>query len=226
MYRNLIGLFFLLLLPSVVFADPCTISSQTGDVCEVQIANLFPTQFNVGLREVNERAQKFQAMSAQKLQAYIAANPALVVIGPGGRVYCTDKQHLAHALQDIGVTSMLGSVQGNLANLSELDFLQGMKSNAWVYLYNLGKGPLDFAQLPKSIAAMGDDPFRSLAWYVRGQGGYTKSTAVAYADFQWADFFRTRIALGSTDAEFNKAVDLAVVLAHSKSAQDLPGWSP
>lgn len=44
-----------------------------------------------------------------------------------------------------------------------------------------------------------DDPFRSLAWMVRNNGGYGH-VDTDYADFMWANFLRNNIHLNSTNA--------------------------
>jgi hypothetical protein len=68
-----------------------------------------------------------------------------------------------------------------------------------------------------------DDPYRSLAGYVRDAGAYEK-TPTAFAEFLWADFFRPRILVGNTRPEFHQSVDSAVKLATSSEAAHLPGY--
>ncbi len=89
---------FLMLCSSgaLAHADSCF---NKGDTCKTTIAGLHPTQFNIGQREVDQRAAKFSDMSDKKLQKYIDQNPAPVAIGPGGEFYMTDHHHLARALR-------------------------------------------------------------------------------------------------------------------------------
>ncbi len=77
--------------------------------------------------------------------------------------------------------------------------------------------------LPKHIDQLRDDPYRSLAGYVRNAGGYEK-TPTAFAEFLWADFFRPRVRIGPTRADFEVAVKKALTLAGSKEASKLPGY--
>jgi hypothetical protein len=70
---------------------------------------------------------------------------------------------------------------------------------------------------------LADDAYRSLSASVRDAGGYEK-TAVPLEEFRWADFFRCRLALPETDAEFEAFVKQAVKLAKSKAALGLPGY--
>jgi hypothetical protein len=61
------------------------------------------------------------------------------------------------------------------------------------------------AAIPSNVAGLIDDPYRSLAAFVRNAGGYIK-TPEPSAGFQWADFFRTRVRLWSTSFQFSAAV--------------------
>jgi hypothetical protein len=67
-----------------------------------------------------------------------------------------------------------------------------------------------------------DDPYRSLAGYVRDAGAYEK-TPTAFAEFVWADFFRRSIAVEDLKTDFHAAVQRAVTLAKGKLALGLPG---
>ena len=72
---------------------------------------------------------------------------------------------------------------------------------------------------------MRDDPYRSLAAFVRRKGGYM-SSRTPHAEFLWANFFRTRISAPLLEEDFDKAVGLAVELARTEEAKDLPGYLP
>jgi hypothetical protein len=65
-----------------------------------------------------------------------------------------------------------------------------------------------------------DDPYRSLAGYVRDAGGFAK-TPTAFAEFLWADFFRPRVRIGPTRPEFDQSVEAAMKLATSSEAAHL-----
>jgi hypothetical protein len=73
------------------------------------------------------------------------------------------------------------------------------------------------------VSGLVDDPFRSLAAFVRDADGYAK-TPEPFADFQWADFFRTRIRLWTTPFQFTAAVHQGEYLAKSPDARVLPGF--
>ena len=100
-----------------------------------------------------------------------------------------------------------------------------MRAAHWVYEFDeTGQGTVAGQwDLPHSIAALRDDPYRSLAWSVRERAGYAK-TAVPFAEFARADFFRHRIQFDNTAASCAQAVTTAVTLAHSDAAHNLPGF--
>jgi len=195
-----------------------------GALCDIPIAKLHPTQFNVGRLEIEKRARHIEKMSNDELALYMNAHITPVIIGPGGVPYATDKQHFACAMALAGHTDVDGRVLKNYSDLGAADFWARMKSENLVYLYDKGVGPKDVATLPANMAGLTDDPYRSLAWAVRDHGGYGVDDAVPYADFHWADFFRTRVKIGDGDAGFDKAVDEALELAHSPAAKGLPGY--
>ncbi|MGZ3724131.1 MAG: ParB-like protein [Bdellovibrionales bacterium] len=198
------------------------LKANKGDTCAVTIVNLRPTQFNLGQLEINERSAKFANMSDKKLQAYIKANPAPVVLGPQSRIYVLDHHHLARSLSVAGVEEMNAVIVDDLSALDMQKFWLQMISSNRLFLEDRGVGPLAPEQLPLTLAEMPDDPYRSLAWAVRKNNGYEDST-VLYADFLWANFFRSRIDLSNG---IENAVDGATRLAHSSAAKGLPGYIP
>jgi hypothetical protein len=221
----LFGLVFLLSQSSHAGDYPAfSANLQPGSFCEIPIAALHPTQFNIGRLEVQRRAKHIAKMPDWKLALYINDHILPVIIGPGGAPYATDKQHFACALALAGHTDVVGHIIRNFHDLDAADFWSRMKSANWVYLYDKGAGPKDVSALPTHLADMTDDPYRSLAWAVRDAGGYGADDAVPYADFHWADFFRSRVKIGEGDAGFDQAVQEALKLAHSPEAKGMPGY--
>ena len=81
----------------------------------------------------------------------------------------------------------------------------------------------DARDLPKTLGEMRDDPFRSLSWAVRQKDGY-QDIGEFFADFQWANFFRSRVTIGAGQDGFENAVEQALRLAKSAGAKELPGF--
>ncbi|HVM62053.1 MAG TPA: ParB-like protein [Verrucomicrobiae bacterium] len=217
---------WVLALSATAFAlAPFDASLPANSRCAVPVSMLRPTQCSVGMEEVAMRAKHLRELSPPKLQKYLDKKVAPIVIGPGGVPYLLDHHHLARALLVAGLTnSLVAEVKENWSKLPEPEFWTKMKEQHWVYLRDEAGRPISDPQnLPPSIQAMHDDPYRSLSWLVREQGGY-RQTEGLFADFQWADFFRARIQLGHDTNALDQATAPAVTLAHSPEARDLPGY--
>ena len=72
------------------------------------------------------------------------------------------------------------------------------------------------------LEGLRDDPYRSLAGYVRNAGGFEK-TPTAFAEFLWADFFRPRVEIGSTRADFEVAVKKALAPGRQQGGEQASG---
>jgi hypothetical protein len=80
-----------------------------------------------------------------------------------------------------------------------------------------------YDEMPRTLAELQDDPFRSLSWAVKKAGGFAKDKT-PFSEFRWADFFRSRIPLELVRRDFAFAQALAMHVAHSIEASALPGW--
>jgi hypothetical protein len=109
--------------------------------------------------------------------------------------------------------------------LSYLQFWRRMAETHCAYLYDqFGTGPREPLYLPADIRGLADDPYRSLAWMVRKEGGYENSTE-QFAEFKWADLFRGRRLLARHGRRgFEAAVKRGLLLARSERARELPGY--
>ena len=196
-----------------------------GSRCTVPIDMLRPTQFAVGYWEVDRRAENIAQKTPKKLAKYLQEHVGRIVIGPGGVPYLIDGHHLALALRKAKVAdAMEVRIDANWRHLTPQQFWAKMQQNNWVYLYDEnGDGPLDVEKLPRRLTDLRDDPYRALAWAVREQGGYRK-TDIPFAEFHWANFFRSRIKIGKQPGDFQRAVQQAVRLARTPAASNLPGY--
>ena len=134
-----------------------------------------------------------------------------------------DHHHLARALHDEGVKDILVTVIGDLTMVERDAFWGVMDNKRWVYPYDAKGERRHFKDLPKSVADLKDDPFRSLAGELRRVGGFAKDTT-PFSEFLWADFLRRKMSRKSVEDDFEKAIEKALALAKSKDAIYLPGW--
>jgi hypothetical protein len=195
---------------------------------EIVIEQLRPTQITVGMIEVEEKRREILELMQDRphhLDKYIANHAIPTVAGLGGRFFIVDHHHLGRALSEVGVASGPFQVIGDLSALDEEQFWPEMERRNWVHPYDEHGCKQDFSQIPLQLKELRDDPYRSLAGFVRRAGGYQKSPA-PFVEFLWADYFRTRIAPADlAEPQFEATVQRAAVLAHDPAAAHLPGYT-
>jgi hypothetical protein len=190
---------------------------------EVEIHRLRPTQITVGLIEVHDKRDKLLSLKKDERQAYLQAHPMPAVWGPDGKLYITDHHHLGRACSEAALDTAFFLVEDDFSKVPIAQFWPKMAAAQWVHpIDQIGK-PRSFEDIPNHLEKLIDDPYRSLAGYVRDAGGFNK-TPTAFAEFLWADFFRPRVPIGPTRAEFEQSVAAALKLATSSEAAHLPGY--
>jgi hypothetical protein len=187
------------------------------------VLDLRPTQMTLGMSEVSRKRKSWKAQGAKPLAGFLAHHMVPVVVGPGGRRYLIDHHHLARALHDEGIDSVFVSIVADFRKLDANVFWNIMDFHGWTHPFD-GKGRRRaYADLPKTVAAMEDDPYRSLAGELRYLGGFAKDTT-PFSEFVWADFLRRRIKPKDLRKSFEAATEKALTLAKSEEANYLPGW--
>lgn len=190
----------------------------------IPILSLRPTQMTVGMHEVKEKRRRWRQHKSKKKQAEVLGQHMIPVVhGPDGHHYVIDHHHLARALHDEGVENVLVTIIADLTMIDRDSFWLVLDSRRWVYPYDAKGVRHHYKDIPKSVADLKDDPFRSLAGELRRAGGFAKDTT-PFSEFLWADFFRRRLSRKSVAADFAKAVEKALSLARSSEAVYLPGW--
>jgi hypothetical protein len=190
---------------------------------EVEIHRLRPTQITVGMIEVHDKRDKLLSLNKNERQEFLQAHPIPAVWGPDGKLYITDHHHLGRACSEADVDTGFFLVEDDFSKVPIAQFWPKMATVQWVHpIDQIGK-PRPFEDIPNHLEKLIDDPYRSLAGYVRDAGGFTK-TPTAFAEFLWADFFRPRVTIGPTRPEFEQSVAAALKLASSSEAAHLPGY--
>ncbi len=189
----------------------------------VPILSLRPTQMTVGMREVKEKRKRFRGKKAKKQAESIGKHMIPVVLGPDKKFYVVDHHHLARALHEEGIKNVLVTVIADLTMVDRAAFWGVLDNKRWVYPYDARGERRSFKDIPKTIAKLNDDPFRSLAGELRRAGGYAKDTT-PFSEFLWADFLRRNLSRRAVENDFNAALEKALALAKSHDAIYLPGW--
>ena len=187
------------------------------------IAELRPTQITVGMREVRAKQKRWQQQNGKKKAEFLGRHMIPVIRGPKGRFFVVDHHHLSLALHNEGVESVLVTVIADLRTLADDEFWVFLDNRSWVHPYDAAGRRCSFDKIPRRIAGLKDDPFRSLAGELRRIGGFGKDTT-PFSEFLWADFLRRRIDRATAKNQFAKALKQAMKLAKSQEAHYLPGW--
>ena len=190
---------------------------------EVEIHRLRPTQITVGMIEVRDKRARLAALKQHEQRDFMQGHPIPAVWGPDGKLYITDHHHLGRAACEAGVATGFFWIEDDFSQLPIAQFWPKMSAAQWAHPIDQHGEPRAFVDIPDHLEKLLDDPYRSLAGYVRDAGGYAK-TPTAFAEFLWADFFRPQVVIGPTAAEFHQSVDQAMKLAASPAAAHLPGY--
>jgi hypothetical protein len=190
----------------------------------VTILELRPTQITVGMREVAAKRKHWrQEGKKNKAAEFLGKHMIPVILGPKGLHYVIDHHHLALALHDEGVKQVLVTVVANLSKLETDSFWFVLDNHNWMHAFDDQGRRRAYKDIPKTVTAMVDDPFRSLAGELRRTGGFAKDTT-PFSEFLWADFLRRRIKRKAVEADFGRAIEKALQLARTQDANYLPGW--
>jgi hypothetical protein len=187
------------------------------------IKALCPTQLTIGFLEVAEKRKRLAALSAADQGKFLEDHPMPVVIGPGKKLFITDHHHLARAAFELKIAEACFEVDEDFSALSENKFWPAMDAQSWVHPLDHNGVRHRYDQIPKTLDKLVDDVYRSVAGFVRDQGGYDK-THTAFAEFIWADFFRRNIPIEDVTEDFKGAVKRGIELARAPIAKRIPGF--
>jgi hypothetical protein len=192
-----------------------------------KVPDLKPTQFAVGMLEIDEKIDLVCRYSRKQLRDFVNENPVPIVVGPVGDLYIVDHHHFLSVCYHLGIEKVRIKVVRDLSKrqMTYSQFWKRMFKTRNTYPFcQFGEGPRKAIYLPKDVRGLADDPYRSLAWFVRKCGGF-KNSERNFAEFKWANFFRGRGLLDRFGpASMSKALVKAAKLAQSPAAKHLPGY--
>src|SRR5260221_8547285 len=133
----------------------------------VNIGDLRPTQITVGMREVDAKRKAWRTKKGGKGGEFLGKHMIPVIVGPKDRPYIIDHHHLARALHDEGVESVLVTVVKNLKRLEHDAFWFVLDNHNWMHPFDAAGRRRGYEAIPRSVKDLVDDPFRSLAGELR-----------------------------------------------------------
>ena len=190
----------------------------------VSVTELRPTQMTVGFREVKRMRRRWREADKHEQEKLLRRHVVPAVIGPKGRRYIVDHHHFTKALLDEKAPEIAVFVMADLRDLPKPEFLVFLDNSAWCHAYDGDGKRCKLTDIPKTLADLADDPFRSLVGELIRAGGCAKSSK-PFSQFLWADFLRRRINKELVEEAFDDALVKALALAKGEEAKSLPGWS-
>ncbi len=204
-------------------------STHQQHLVRVALADLHPTQITVGAAEVAVKRQQWAGLKRKARKHALAAHWFPAVKGPDGRYFIVDHHHLGLALHEEDVDTVWVMQLDDLSTVRGEAFWRVMEFHRWAHPYNEKGQRQGYDAIPSQVQKLRDDPYRSLAGFVREAGGYAKDAA-PFAEFLWADFFRPLIPRKRLEKSVGQALPVealqqAVALARGPAARYLPGWT-
>ena len=174
--------------------DNCDQQTALGVNCTCDLKSLRPLQGAVGMREVQQKADKIKK-KPEKEEGKLAADPIKVVRGPDAQLFVTDHHHGARAWLLAGYSSGICSIEPGPSSTDPEKFWPELEALKKVHLENKDGVAIAPDALPKSIEQLPDDPYRTLAWMVRKENGFCRSLMKQkeFAEFIWADWMRNKL---------------------------------
>jgi hypothetical protein len=193
---------------------------------DASVRQLRPTQISVAMARVQQaRARIRGAVLRGQMRDFLTWCPLSGVLGPGGTVFVTDEHDVARALADEGIETCIVVIHHDLTRVLPDRFWIAMERLGLVHPVDAAGRRRAFASIPRHLAQLEDDPYRSLALNVRANGGCTEWSGAA-PEIQWANFLRTRVSAALLAADEREALRAALSHARSEAARRLPGWKP
>jgi hypothetical protein len=177
----------------------------------------------VGYREVAEKRRSWRERAQADGPQFLGRHMIPVILGPKNNHYVIDHHHLARALQEAGVAEIAINVVADLSGLAKDEFWVFCDCRGWCHPFDAEGQRRTYADIPRRIGELADDPFRSLAGELRRAGGFSKATT-PFEEFIWADFLRRRLKAKLVQEDFATALSEALKLARGQDADHLPGW--
>ena len=121
------------------------------------------------------------------------------------------------------------SLVDDLSALDEANFWRTLDQRGWCRPVGVDGQRVGHDAIPRTVAELLDDPYRSLASALRRRGGFVKDAAL-FSEFRWADILRRHIDLQCVLDDFEAALEQALQVSRppgvavfgARSAERIP----
>ncbi len=197
-----------------------------GQLLQVAVAELQPTQFCVGLAEIRQRQADFAEESSNQRRRYLSGKPVPLVRNGDGALWMVDRHHRLRALlEHDGAATAFGYVALQLESREREQALVELLDRGWLYLHDgRGQGPQPPQLLPRTLLGLVDDPYRSLVWKLKQERVIAPAPLIPFHEFRWGAWLRSRSLPPFSSLRLEPALPAARALARSRAARGLAGW--
>ena len=129
-----------------------------GQLHEVEIHRLRPTQITVGLIEVHDKRAKLEALKKHEQRDFLEAHPIPGVWGPDDKVYIIDHHHLGRAACEAGVDTGFFCIEGDFSKVPVAQFWPKMNDVKWTHPVDQNGRLRPFTDIPNHLEKLQDDP--------------------------------------------------------------------
>jgi hypothetical protein len=153
-----------------------------GDYCLIRPERVRPTQVFVGKVEMECTKREMESKNSSDLRDYIIDNFVPAVIGPHAEFYITDHHHFAVALFQAFLEFnrpalhrvLYACIQADYSKMNSSSFWKQMKIQRFVFLEDERGKNISTSDLPPTLKLMADNPFRTIASWLRKSNAYVK----------------------------------------------------
>jgi len=166
--------------------------------------------------------REIEKKNSSNLRAHLVDNFVPGVIGPNSEIYITDHHHFAVALFQAFLDFhrpaihrvLYACIQADYSTMNFTSFWRQMQIQRFVFLEDERGNNITSAQLPESLKLMADNPYRTLASWLRKSNAYIKcgskktaklaqckgTPAPFFIECYWGDFLRKQFPLSNYPA--------------------------
>jgi len=194
----------------------------------ISLSNIHPTQAFVGYDQIPLKIEKIQKkLKKKKLDSYLKEKWSPAIIGPDEKYWILDRHHLSYALLKSDIADKYKGlyirVLHDWSSYSWNHFYNSMKRENLFYLKNSKFEEISPEVIPTQVNALGNNPYRSLAYFAREKGCFNK-VDIPYLEFMWGEFFYRSGLTIKESANNKKLIKKALSLCSKSSASHLPGF--